>query len=164
MAYSTKIWAKVKADYLTGNFSYDDLSEKYRISEPCIRKHSKSGGWVKGELKEKIEEKIEESTIEAFARLGLTKDKILQKINDGLEADKVVITGGKDNAFAEVIPDHQAIDKYITQYNKMTGNYAAEKQEIKQETDIKIGREDLKELSPEELQVMLKMIDKLGGE
>ena len=130
MAYSTDKWAKVKADYLTGNFSYDDLSEKYRISEPCIRKRSKSDGWVKGELKEKIQKKIEESTLEAFARIGLTKDKVLKTILAGFEADKVVITGGKDDAFAEVVPDHMAIDKYITQYNKMTGQYAPEKKEI----------------------------------
>ena len=86
--------------------------------------------WVKGELKEKIQKKIEESTLEAFARIGLTKDKVLKTILAGFEADKVVITGGKDDAFAEVVPDHMAIDKYITQYNKMTGNYAPEKKEI----------------------------------
>ena len=39
MAYDAKTWAKVKADYETGNFSAPELSEKYTISEPAIKKH-----------------------------------------------------------------------------------------------------------------------------
>ena len=163
MAYSTKTWAKVKADYLTGSFSVEQLSKKYSISEPAIILKLKKEKWVKGASKPAIEKKIEESTIEAFARLGVTKDFVLAKVFEGLEATKVVITGGKNDAFAEVIPDHQNIDKFVTQYNKMTGQYAPEKQEIKQETDIKISREDLNNLSTDELNVMLKMIGKLGG-
>lgn len=163
MAYKAKTWSKAKADYETGNFSVEQLWKKHGIAAITIEKKIGKEKWIKGATKKAIEKKIEESTIEAFARLGATKDFVLAKVLEGLEATKVVITGGKNDAFAEVIPDHQNIDKFVTQYNKMTGQYAPEKQEIKTEADIKIGRADLQNLSQDELNVMLKMIDKLGS-
>ena len=44
-----------------------------------------------------------------FARLGLPKEKVLKKIAEGMEATKLLISGNKEEAFAEVVPDHQSI-------------------------------------------------------
>ncbi len=164
MAYCVMVRAKVKADYETGNFSVEQLLKRYGIAAITIEKRIGKEKWIKGASKKAIEEKIQETTEQMFARLGLPKEKVLKKVMEGLEAEKVVITGGKEDAFAEVMPDHLAVDKFVTQYNKMVGGYAAEKQEIKQESDIKLKNEDLSKLSTDELNIMLKLIGKVGGE
>ena len=131
MAYPAKTWAKVKADYETGNFSVADLWKKYGIAEITIEKRIGNEKWKKGKLKKKIEEKIEESTLEMFARLGMPKEKFLQVIIDGLNADRTYIKkDGSGEGFIEVEPDHAARSRYVTEVNKMTGGYVPEKKEI----------------------------------
>ena len=131
MAYPAKTWAKVKAEHETGQFSVEELSKKYKISQPAIVKRLMKEGWKKGRTKKKIEEKIEESTLEMFARLGMPKEKFLQVIIDGLNADRTYIKkDGSGEGFIEVEPDHAARSRYVTEVNKMTGGYVPEKKEI----------------------------------
>ena len=162
MAYSAEKWAEAKSLYESGNHTIDTLNKETGISIQAIKKRIITHGWEKGKNSQIIDKIVEESTIEMFARLGLPKERVLKKIAEGMEATKLLISGNKEEAFAEVVPDHQAIEKYITQYNKMCGQYAPEKQEIKQETDIKMTNEDLQSLSTEELNAMASIMQKLG--
>ena len=131
MAYPAKTWAKAKADYLTGDYSVKDLWKKHGIAEITIEKKIGIEKWEKGKLKEVIEKKIEESTAEMFARLGMPKEKFLEVILEGLKADRTYIKkDGSGEGFIEVEPDHTARAKYVTEVNKMTGGYTAEKKEI----------------------------------
>lgn len=164
MAYPEKTWAKVKADYLTGNFSVEELQKKYGISTATIDKRmKKDGNWIKGKLKEKIQEKVEERTIDIFTRLGMPPEKIVQKVIEGMNANKTYIKGNGEEAFIEVEEDHNTRHKFVQEANKMTGGYAPEKIEetIK---NIQPTREDLKSLTDEELAAMQSMINKMGGE
>ena len=125
MAYTTKQWAKVKADYLTGNYSVEKLSKKYEISEPAISNKAKAEGWIKGQLKEKIEKKVEESTIEILARIGCTPEFRLKLLHEGLLADRTYVKG----EYVEVEADHNSRVKYHDIINKLTGSYTPEKVE-----------------------------------
>tara|TARA_R110000737_G_C14359287_1_gene446651 strand:- start:10 stop:519 length:510 start_codon:yes stop_codon:yes gene_type:complete len=163
MAYPAKVWAKVKADYETGNFSIDKMGEKYGISTATIEKRIKADKWQKGKLKPIIEKKIEETTAEMFARLGLPKEKLLDKIIEGTDANRTYIKrDGSGEGFVEVEPDHAARVKYITEINKMTGGYTPEKQEITaKNTNIEVTTDDLEGLSDEEIEGLREISEKL---
>lgn len=49
-------WSKVKADYLSGKYTYKQLAEKYKISFSTISKKARKNKWVS--LKRKKEEKV----------------------------------------------------------------------------------------------------------
>ena len=49
-------WSKVKADYLSGKYTYQQLAEKYKISFSTISKKARKNKWVS--LKRKKEEKV----------------------------------------------------------------------------------------------------------
>lgn len=127
MAYPVKTWAKAKSDYEMGGLSIPKLSEKYKISQPAIAQRIRKEGWKKGSLKEAVQEKIELNIIEKFAKIGLPPEKVYEVIKEGMSAEKVSIVGNGEAAMAEVTPDWTSRDKFVTQYNKMTGHYAAEK-------------------------------------
>ena len=49
---------------------------------------------------------IQEALQAELARQGITLEKIIKPIKDGLEAEKVHIVGNGDQAMAEITPDH----------------------------------------------------------
>ena len=49
---------------------------------------------------------IQEALQAELARQGITLEKIVKPIKDGLEAEKVHIVGSGDQAMAEITPDH----------------------------------------------------------
>lgn len=64
---NTKIdWTKIRSDYLSGNFSYRELAQKYNIPFSTIAKKGKKNDWVS--LKEKRRNRID--------------TKVAQKIED----------------------------------------------------------------------------------
>jgi len=111
--YDLDTWSDVKADYETGNFSYIELSEKYQISDPAIRKRAKEEKWVKGAIKPLIDKERQLTTAQMFAELGLPKELVLQKI-------KKVLLQTADSTDPK---EKNIFDKMLTQYNKMTGQY-----------------------------------------
>jgi len=66
---------------------------------------------------------VAETTIEAFTRLGLPPDKVVDLIIEGMRATRQV-TGVEEG-----LPDWQTRIAYIREYLKMTGGYAPEKRE-----------------------------------
>ncbi len=87
MAYPAETWAKVRADYETGNFSVRELSENYQIFYKTIDDKIASDGWIKGKYKPAIEAKIKETMIERFTRMGLSEvaacEKVVELIKKG---------------------------------------------------------------------------------
>lgn len=49
---------------------------------------------------------VQDALQEALEAHGLTPYKIVAVVADGMKADKVVITGKDEEAFADVVPDH----------------------------------------------------------
>ena len=49
---------------------------------------------------------IQEALQAELAKQGITLEKIIKPIKDGLEAEKVHIVGNGDQAMAEITPDH----------------------------------------------------------
>lgn len=49
---------------------------------------------------------VQEAIQIAMAQQGITPEKIVKPIAEGLEAEKVHIVGNGDQAMAEVVPDH----------------------------------------------------------
>lgn len=142
MAYPAKTWAKVKADYETGNYSVEQLWKKYGMSAISIEKRigidKKNGNpWEKGKLKPIIEKQIEESVMEKLTRLGMPEDKVLMVMVEGLEAtyekwkknpnykkDAVDETGEKILEYdLEIYSDHQIRAKFFDMYCKIGGKY-----------------------------------------
>ena len=109
MAYKVSTWAKVKTDYESGNYSFEELHRKYTISEKQLKTKAQKDKWIKGKLKPEIEAKIQETMKEKFTRLGLTEDKVLKKVK-------------------EVIDDSPKAG--LEFYFKLVGSYAPAKREI----------------------------------
>ena len=48
MGYTPEFWAKVRADWESGEYGLEKLSEIYQVSRQAISVHKKREGWVKG--------------------------------------------------------------------------------------------------------------------
>lgn len=117
MAYPAETWAKVKADYETGNYSVPDLSEKYTISEPAIKLKISDEKWVKGALKEKIEEKHQNKIINELSKIGWDEKRLIENFAGILEAENT-------NKHGIVEPNWQARAKAHDMIFKLKGSYA----------------------------------------
>lgn len=51
MAYPPEFWAKVRADYESGEFGLEKLAKMYQVSRQSIANQKKKNGWVKGKKK-----------------------------------------------------------------------------------------------------------------
>jgi len=80
MAYSVEKWAKVKADYLSGSYSYKKLVQKYSITEAAIVQRSLREGWEKGKHKDVIEAKQQANMIDKFAEIGYGEKDALEDV------------------------------------------------------------------------------------
>ena len=110
MGYPASTWAKMKAEYETGNFSAQSLGEKWGISVKSVEKHIADDGWKKGKLKHKIELQAEKTAIEKFAALGMPEEKVFQKVCDLMNHEEADVC-----------------DKGLKHYETITGNIAAKK-------------------------------------
>ena len=173
-------WAKAKARYSTGDYSKEQVGDYLGVSDTAIdnrmAKDKKSGNsWVKGELKAKIEKKVEESTIAMMARLNMPKERVVKEVLiEGLEATNqkwVKNPNYEEGAEGEageqwllvIYADHTSRAKYLDQYNKMTGGFTPIEKKIETE-DVTVGNKELKNLSTEELEELVKLVEKAGGE
>jgi len=162
MALPAKTWAKIKTEYETGNYSTVQLAKKWQISDQAVRKHIRDEKWKKGQLKPIIESKIQKTMVEKFAEIGLTPEKVMRVVDEGVHADKTIIVGSGDQAMADIIPDWQARDRFVTQYYKLTGGYAAEK--VEHSGDIEVTDPRLKNYSDEEIQTLINILTKKKDE
>lgn len=156
MAYPAETWAKIKADYETGNYSTEKLSEIYQISDPAIRLKAREDNWEKGRLKPKIEEQIERNMIKLFAKKGCAPEKIVEKIIDGMDANRTINIGDGQSS---IEADHNARVKYIQEANKMMGNYSPE--EIKHSGSVETNVYDLSVLDDDELKEFKRLMEKV---
>ena len=110
MSYPASTWAKVKAEYETGEYSVDKLQEMYGISTASIDKKIAKQKWIKGRTRHKIELKAEKTAIEKFAALGMPEEKVFQKVCDLMNHEEADVC-----------------DKGLKHYETITGNIAAKK-------------------------------------
>jgi len=103
-----EFWAKLKADYETGDYSMRKLAELYDINRRTIESKAQTDRWMKGRLSSAIEEAAVNRAISLFSQLDLPQTEVFQKIKDGIEGkfgDKEII-------------------KYVQEFNKMTNGYS----------------------------------------
>lgn len=62
-----------------------------------------------------------DSFIALMEQEGITDQLMLHTLRDGLKAEKVVIVGNGDDAFADVQPDHQNRHKFLETAIKLKG-------------------------------------------
>ena len=89
------------------------MREKYGIAERTIEKRIADYKWIKGQAKPLIEKSIAEKNIELFAKAGMTEDKVIEKIAEGIRDDDAGIRY-----------------RYIQEYHKLCGTYAPTKREV----------------------------------
>lgn len=70
---------------------------------------------------------VQKALQEALAKYNLTTDRLVKPISDAIDADKVVIVGQGDDAFADVQPDHAIRLKAAAMGLRLTG---ADRQEV----------------------------------
>ncbi len=87
----------VKAYVETGNGTKAAL-KTYDTTDPDTARAISSENLAKPSVRFAVEQALEKH--------GITMDAAIKPIKDGLEAEKVSITGQGDQAFAEVTPDH----------------------------------------------------------
>lgn len=140
MAYPESTWAKLKADYETGEFSAPKLEEKYNITQQAIWKKKERDAikgikWVKGKNATIIQQTIAEKNIAAFAKAGCTHQKVVDRV-----AEKIL---NEDNML-----------QYVQEYNKMCGGYAPiKKEDINPlpSVNLNIDAKDLQNQSPADI-------------
>lgn len=92
-------WAAAATDYITDNFSYKTLAEKYGVSMKSVERHSKAEGWREKRRKhcEKMTMRMthseERKQVKRRARYRAIEDKLLDKLEQAVdELDQVLKT------------------------------------------------------------------------
>ena len=79
-------WLKIKSEYVSGNVSYRELSEKYGVSQSVIRKRAAAEKWTgtKTEQRNKIRTELEQKTVEKISNALSDEAAIKVQIRTGL--------------------------------------------------------------------------------
>jgi hypothetical protein len=162
--YAPETWAKIKEMWKTGKFAtIVDLHKAAHDSfmdVPCVKsikdRVAKEGDWEKSYVAEKIEKEMVERAVERFAARGLTHERIVDKVIDGIEDIRAEVEVLKDMArTCHVAAEKAAImDKirqvrkdalaWIQEYKAFTGSSAPLKKviEIDMEARWRVAQED----------------------
>lgn len=70
-------WESIESDYITGNFSYAELAEKYKISKSTLAKYAVNNKWT--EKRKKFRKKVVTKTTNKIAKEQ--SDKLLKLIS-----------------------------------------------------------------------------------
>lgn len=89
-------WKKIKAEYIRGGISYKKLSEKYGVSFSSIVRRARSEKWT--DLRKKAAQKANTKIVESVAvreadrvaKYMTVADKILRKIDEGVESGELL--------------------------------------------------------------------------
>ena len=82
--YSLKVWANVRAQYETGQFSMESIGKLFGIPAKTIEYQCIKQRWVKGKTAASLAIRINESNLERFTRLGMPPDTVAEKVLDGI--------------------------------------------------------------------------------
>ena len=75
-------WRKIRLEYVKGNTTYRELSEKYHVSIDTIGKHASKEGWRR--RRKKLDEKVEEKTLLRVCDARAREFEKLAEINDNM--------------------------------------------------------------------------------
>ena len=155
MAYPVSTWAKVKADYETGNFTIEKLWKKYGIAAVTIETKIIKKKWIKGSSAPAIQQTIAEKNIAMFAKLGMTTEDLAQKLINGLNtqekaakeiAEKINNSDVDIEMYTKLIPqildDRKISLEYAKEIIKMIGVYAPAKKETEHSGSINMVQDE----------------------
>ena len=79
-------WNKIKTEYLTTDISYDEIAEKYELSETTVKQRGLREKWVEGRTQYKAE-----ITAKIVETVGTTEAEAIRKMKEKerLEFDKL---------------------------------------------------------------------------
>lgn len=89
-------WKKIKAEYIRGGISYRKLAAKYGVSLSSVCDHSKAEKWADlrkqtaNKANTKITESVASQEAARAAKYLTVADKILQKIDEGVESGELL--------------------------------------------------------------------------
>ncbi len=151
MAYSAEDWALIEALYQSGKFkSIPALHEKCtKILQRCpsldaMKKRFGKKALDKHKLEPVIEKALHDRLIDEFARQGMPQEKVIALTIEGIRAgeqlavdvyNKMLEDGGAPgeetiNILKAYATDLGTRHKYIQEYFKLCGLYAAQKREV----------------------------------
>lgn len=81
-------WAKIITDWKTGEYTQQQLSDKYRVNYGTLCNRLSDIGAKKGELIKQLEASLTEKYRQAFLARGYDEHKVAQIVGDFLEAEK----------------------------------------------------------------------------
>ncbi len=91
-----KDWKRIKAEYITQNTSYRQLSQKYNVSISSIHRHSADENWI--ELKEQYAKEIDMKTLKKAANEAANNNidylHSMIELSDGLDEKIQEFTNG----------------------------------------------------------------------
>jgi len=127
-----KIWRDVEADYKSGQFEITNLCAKYEIKRTTVEKHLKVNNIIKGAESLLIQGNIAEQNRKRFIRAGITPQRAIELITEGMsKPEKVVFEGKGENMLATTQPDYALRLNYLQEYNKLCSNYGSPEKEEK---------------------------------
>lgn len=106
---------EIKAHWKAGR-SITDIARLTRVNRLTATRYvniwKKTGEAKKGENQQIIDKIIEEKTLRIAAKNGLTKEKVIKKINQFLDAERKDIVKGKvgedeDSVLIDMVPDYK---------------------------------------------------------
>ena len=83
-------WAKIRAEWLKGGKTHQQLADKYKVNVKTLRNRAYKEGW--GKTKGKIREKVEEETRERVVRARVNRLEKLITANEALLDGLVQLT------------------------------------------------------------------------
>ena len=97
-------WSKIRAEWVKGGITQQQLAEKYGVSVKTIQKHASNEGWKK--TKRKIGEKVEDKLCARVAQARVTHlEKLIQANEDLLDGLVAIAALWKEH------PDRMIRDK-----------------------------------------------------
>lgn len=103
-------WAKIRAEYVNGTISLDELAKKYNVSQSAVKKRSANGKWSEERRKkakkkadkvaEKLHDKDVKQTVKDIERCCKAAGRLIDKINKGIEeVDKDIYISTEEKVF-----------------------------------------------------------------
>ena len=126
------VWANIIADWKTGEYTQQQLADKYNVSYGTICNRLSDLGVKKGELVKQIEAKISNKYERALVARGFDEHKVAQLVGMLLEAEKRDPENPKKK-----VADLYHLEKGLTHLEKLVG-IGKENEQAQQNTPVQI--------------------------
>ena len=122
--FTVKDKSIIRTLFETGKYELGEIGAKFGIPVKTLYKWSCYDKWNKGVLAPRVEELQQESIVEMFAKAGMPKERLIDKVVEGISTpDELIFEGPKGEQICTPVPDYKTRLQYIKEANAMQGNY-----------------------------------------